>query len=170
MDLTATPSKLSSLIHRKRINRGKELCDLSVEEDYDNKFKCQLPVTVDKFLSIRGNAKDLREEMVDARKYGVLDKGRFFAGNIMEMEVEEKFDTIIANGLLAAVDVDADASALPMEDMDIVVERIVSLLEPGGTVYFVGNAVLKQVNGPAAEVYHQILAVADAAKRVSRLQ
>lgn len=158
---------MSSLIHRKDINSGKELCDLSLEEDYKNKFRCQLPVTVDKFLSIRGFSKDLREEMEEAKEYGVLDKGKFFVGNIMELQLDEKFDTIIANGLLAAVDKDTDASALPMEDMDIIVERIVSLLKPGGAVYFIGNAVLKQVNKPAAEVYHQILAVADAAKRLS---
>jgi len=163
---------MSSLIHREDINRGKELCDLSVEEDYSNNFsnnfKCQLPVNVDKFVSIRGTDKGLREEMEEAKKYGVLDKGNFIVGNIMELQMEEKFDTIIANGLLAAVDKDTDASALPMEDMDVVVEQVVSLLKPGGTVYFVGNACMKQVNGPAAEVYYQILAVSDAAKRVSR--
>ena len=94
--------------------------------------------------------------MILAASWDVLDMGEWRVGTVMNLEFSQKFDTIVANGALTGTD----------DEVVAVMEKLTSLLKPGGVVFFVGIEPVGKVNGPE-RVYNEMLLQIESAKRVS---
>jgi 2-polyprenyl-3-methyl-5-hydroxy-6-metoxy-1,4-benzoquinol methylase len=81
-------------------------------------------------------------------------------GTILDLEFgNQKFDTIVANGALTGED----------SEIVLIMEKLKSLLKPGGVMFFVGHEPPpEKVDGPE-KIHNEILQVIESAKRVSRL-
>jgi len=98
--------------------------------------------------------------MILSAYWDVLDHGQWKVGTVMNLEFgTQKFDTIVANGALTGTD----------DEVVTVMEKLASLLNPGGVVFFVGIEPIGKVDGPE-KVYNEILQQIESAKRVSSLQ
>ncbi|KAL7543508.1 hypothetical protein ACHAXR_012794 [Thalassiosira sp. AJA248-18] len=171
---------LASLIHRRSIIDDLEArpCRTDLLDDYDNEYDdiCYIGATLDDFVSVRVSDELRRLDMTSAAEFGILDKGGFLVktnGNWLDMNVDvfggKKFDTIFAESILAAKDDEDDNPAIPMHDMDLVIERLASFLKPGGTLYLTGKQQhIVGEYGPGGEVYHSAVNVLDAVKSLSR--
>ena len=141
------------------------LLSLDLTNDYDDtiddKSNCILGATIEDYVSIRGTADKKQEHMELAAAWDIYDEGQWRAGTILELDFgNQKFDTILGNGMFAAPE-------LMLQDMsNLVLEKLVSLLKPGGVIFFVGIEPMAKVDGPGA-IYHEILDVIDSVKGVS---
>lgn len=159
---------ISSLLNRRSlIGDGKpcKVTSVNSDEASDDGDSCIVAATVHTFVKISGTEEAKREEMALAAEFGILGigKGSFLTGNVMDMSFARKFDTIVANGILETVDSHLDSDALPAEDMDLVLEKLISLLRPGGTLWLVGTEPLSAVEGPGA-VSVDVMHALDSAK------
>lgn len=160
---------IASLINRKLLIGDETPCtaDQLNSEDVDDAPSCLIGATAENYVSVRGKIEVARDEKTLATEFGIVSKGNFLVGNIMDLDLGgRKFDTIVANGVLAAVDSDMDSKAKSMEDMDLVLERLISLLNPGGSLYLIGSAPLDEVEGPGG-IGMEVANVLDAAKSLS---
>ena len=173
-------SWLASLFHRKSIVDSNEdvnrPCRMDLLDDWDG-GECLVGLTIEDYTSIRTSMDATRMDMVNAIKYDVLDRGEFLVhenGNWIDMDIDamfgdKKFDTIFADSVLGAFDDGDDGNAaIPMHDMDLVIERLIKLLKPGGTLYMIGKQRHARIEGDAISVLHSdIVHMLDAAKSVS---
>ena len=173
-------SWLASLLHRKSIVDSNEdanrPCRMDLLDDWDG-GECLVGLTIEDYTSIRTSMDASRMDMVNAIKYDVLDRGDFLVhenGNWVDMDTnaifgDKKFDTIFAESVLGAFDDGDDGSAaIPMHDMDLVIERMIKLLKPGGTLYMIGKQQHERIEGDTISALHSdIIHMLDAAKSVS---
>ena len=162
---------LASLIHREAlVGEGDVPCRVDLLDDGDTpRPTCLIGHRLEGFVSVRGNAQTLARDEELARQFGVAAHGAFLAGDVMELDFRDQtFDTILANGVLEAVDAWADEAAKPtMDDMDLVLTRLKGLLAPGGVLYVVGTEPWERAEGAGA-VYAELRDVLDSVKSVSR--
>jgi len=163
---------IASLLHRQAlIDDGEDnaLCTVGADSDEDDRGPCLVGATLDSYVSVRGTKVIQKAEMMLAAEFSILDQGDFFTGNIMDLDCSIlKFDTVVANGALAAVDHETDPDAIPMEEMDLVLEKLVSCINPeGGTLWLVGIEEPQksdQTLAAGAEVYAEITRLYDSVK------
>ena len=120
---------VASLLNRKELVPKISGKPCSLDDLSNNNNECVIGATVDKYTIVRGNVEEVQqEEMALAAEFGILDKGRgeILFSNVMDLNFpdEQKFDTIVANGVLAAVDTYLDPKSKQMEDMDMVLELV----------------------------------------------
>ena len=141
------------------------LLPLDLTNDYDDTIddtnNCILGATIEDYVSIRGTTDKKEEHMELAAAWDIYDEGQWRAGTILELDFgNQKFDTILGNGMFAAPE-------HMLQDMSsLVLEKLVSLLKPGGVIFFVGIEPMAKVDGPGT-IYHEILDVIDSVKGVS---
>lgn len=158
------PSWVASIFYRKDILKYEKSkpCRVDLKDDYDPEVGddecCLLGVTIEDFVGVRPSRQKKEEHMELSAYWDILDHGKWRMGTILDLEFgNQKFDTIVANG------------ALTGEDSEIVsiMEKLKSLLKPGGVVFFVGHEPPpEKVDGPE-KIHNEILQVIESAKRVS---
>ena len=133
--------------------------DLLDDNDYDN--YCFRGVTMDLnlnsnsnseedagggYVSVRTNEVARRQQLLLAKQLGIEEHGTFLSLNnksILQAPPNfmknKKFDTIIANGILMPTLSDEEMHYIPMIDMDLVLERLIKYLKPGGMIYIIGK-------------------------------
>lgn len=164
----------ASLVHRRALIRefgkGYAPCRTDLLDDYDSESgsACMLGVDLDAYVNVRDDPGMRMADLEMAAKMGILERGQFRYGHFMNLDFrdDDKFDTIVADMVLAAVDNDMDPNALDMEDMDLVLEKLMGLLKPGGTLYLVGSEPLLPVEGPGG-FYREILEAFEAVTSLS---
>jgi len=158
------PSWVASIFYRKDIlqHEQSQPCRLDLKDDYDAKVGddecCLLGVTIQDYVGIRPTKEKKEEHMILSAYWDILDHGQWKVGNVMNLEFgNQKFDTIVANGSLTGED----------DEVVVIMEKLTSLLNPGGVVFFVGiEPPGGKVDGPE-KLYLEILREIEAAKRVS---
>ena len=122
-------------------------------------------VTIKDYVCVRGTIDKKYEHMELAASWEILGdkgKGQWRTGKITELEFgNQKFDTIVANGMLAG-------SEKELQDMDLLLQKVVSLLKPGGIIFLIGTEPSKRVEGPE-NVINEITDVINSVKTVSIL-
>lgn len=143
------------------------LDDYDIPEPYDDDSVCFLGVTADDYVAVRGTDEKKYEHWAISAEWAVLKRGYYINSPVMELEIKDedgsdrKFDTIVANGALASID--------KAHELDLVLEKLVSFLKPGGVIYLVGIEPIVPVEGPG-RVFNEILDVIDSVKGVSMLR
>ncbi len=157
------PSWVASMFYRENIIQYERTqpCRLDLKDDYDADVGddecCLLGVTIKDYVGVRPTKEKKEEHMILSAYWDVLDMGEWKVGTVMNLEFEsQKFDTIVANGALTGTD----------DEVVAVMEKLTSLLKPGGVVFFVGIEPVGKVNGPE-KVYNEMLLQIESAKRVS---
>ena len=156
------PSWVASMFYRENIIQYERTqpCRVDLKDDYDADVGddecCLLGVTIKDYVGVRPTKEKKEEHMILSAYWDVLDMGEWRVGKVMNLEFSQKFDTIVANGALTGTD----------DEVVAVMEKLTSLLKPGGVVFFVGIEPVGKVNGPE-KVYNEMLLQIESAKRVS---
>mmetsp|Transcript_19450 Transcript_19450/g.42294 ORF Transcript_19450/g.42294 Transcript_19450/m.42294 type:complete len:820 (-) Transcript_19450:205-2664(-) len=166
---------MASLFHRRDIiGEGDSPCRVDLLDDYDveDDVACYVGASIDNYVTVRGSEQVKNSEMIQAAEYDILDKGEFLAKSVIHFNEEtfggRKFDTIVAKGVLANVDEYVDSTAMPMYDQDLILEKLVGCLKPGGTLYLIGSEPLQEVKGPGG-VYKDVMDIFDSVKSLSKV-
>ena len=161
-------SWIGSMFWRNDIIQHEKLvpCRVDLADDYDGSSdSCIHAVTIKDYVCVRGTIDKKYEHMELAASWEILGdkgKGQWRTGKITELEFgNQKFDTIVANGMLAG-------SEKELQDMDLLLQKVVSLLKPGGIIFLIGTEPSKRVEGPE-NVINEITDVINSVKTVSIL-
>mmetsp|Transcript_6875 Transcript_6875/g.11245 ORF Transcript_6875/g.11245 Transcript_6875/m.11245 type:complete len:486 (-) Transcript_6875:164-1621(-) len=156
------PSWVASMFYREDIIQHEQTqpCRVDLKDDYDAEVDddecCLLGVTIRDYVGVRPTKEKKEEHMILSAYWDVLDMGKWRVGTVMNLEFgTQKFDTIVANGALTGTD----------DEVLAVMDKLTSLLKPGGVVFFVGIEPVGKVNGPE-KVYNEILQQIESAKRL----
>ena len=158
-------SWIGSMFWRKAIikHENKQPCKTDLSDDYDGSSdSCIHGVTINNYVSVRGNLDKKHEHMELAASWEILgdDQAQWRSGKIMDLDFgRQKFDTIICNGMLAGTE-------LELQDLDLILKKVTSLLKPGGIIFVIGTEPSRRVNGPE-NVVNEISDVINSAKIVS---
>ena len=160
-------SWIGSMFWRKAIikHENKQPCKTDLSDDYDGSSdSCIHGVTINNYVSVRGNLDKKHEHMELAASWEILgdDQAQWRTGKIMDLNFgQQKFDTIVCNGLLAGTE-------LELQDLDLILKKVTSLLKPGGIIFVIGTEPSRRVNGPE-NVVNEISDVINSAKTVSMM-
>ena len=147
---------------KKKEKSQHDICRTDLTNDYDkeNKKSCIHGITIDNYVSVRPTPDKKHEHMELAASWEILgDKGTWRTGKIMDLKFgNQKFDTIVANGMIAGSDYE-------LQDMDLLLEKVVSLLKPGGVLFVIGTEPSKRVEGPN-NIYNEIMDVINSVKKL----
>ena len=158
-------SWIGSMFWRKAIikHENKQPCKTDLSDDYDGSSdSCIHGVTINNYVSVRGNLDKKHEHMELAASWEILgdDQAQWRSGKIMDLDFgQQKFDTIVCNGMLAGTE-------LELQDLDLILKKVTSLLKPGGIIFVIGTEPSRRVNGPE-NVVNEISDVINSAKTVS---
>jgi len=179
-----TMSWMVSLLHRRDyINATDETilanefwnepmspCRVDLLDNTDDDGTCVIGAEMTSFVSIRDDEGLTRNAAKKAAKLNIANQGEFITGvgsNWLEILSNKallggrKFDTIVVDGILDARD---DDNALPTHMMDLVLDKVVGYLKPGGLLLVVGKGPEEALYDEPGSVFTTIMSTLDAIK------